>query len=190
MIHKRKTLVDGIRVSRDKAELAAEKLKFTREFYKLQKEKERLLIEIEELKGSKINIAKRLEFYSQSIAGMINTSLEKDKSVFTMSVAGIGYILAQLDSDLGMALNFIYVTSALSFLICIVDSISIFKFNKDYIIETLKKDNAKGTPDENIFNERKNIISGKLKALDSRQSIAFIAAVFAAAVASIAKLLH
>ncbi|EJL6332770.1 hypothetical protein NMR63_003370 [Vibrio cholerae] len=43
--------------------------------------------EVEQLSG--------IEFQSQSYASFYNTTLEKDKSILTLSVAGIGFLLTQ-----------------------------------------------------------------------------------------------
>lgn len=47
-----------------------------------------------------VNDAKQVEFYSQGVAAWFNSALEHDKSLLTLSVAGIGVLLALMQTVL------------------------------------------------------------------------------------------
>ncbi|TOF73932.1 hypothetical protein, partial [Vibrio parahaemolyticus] len=51
---------------------------------------------IKELPEKQVQQLENIEFKSQSYASFYNTTLEKDKSILTLSVAGIGFLLTLL----------------------------------------------------------------------------------------------
>lgn len=169
-------LIEDIRKSANQGELAAAKLNALREYYKAEKEKNKLLETIEALSEAELDKQKRLEYYSQSVAGMINTSLEKDKSIFTMSIAGIGFILSQLKPNESTTINLLYISSAILFISCAFIAIKIFDNNKLFLKTALKKDNTREAHLRARINIDRDKIQKKLVMLDKTLEYTFIAA--------------
>ncbi|EPQ9985162.1 hypothetical protein ACUYO6_002702 [Vibrio vulnificus] len=89
--------------------------------------------EVEQLSG--------IEFQSQSYGSFYNTTLEKDKSILTLSVAGIGFLLTLLQFTRSISyyeLAFFLIAAA-SYLVAIYCVISIFGKNSTFIIELVNK---------------------------------------------------
>ncbi|EGR1308167.1 hypothetical protein SNE94_003399 [Vibrio cholerae] len=89
--------------------------------------------EVEQLSG--------IEFQSQSYASFYNTTLEKDKSILTLSVAGIGFLLTLIQFTKSISyyeLSFFLIAAA-SYLVAIYSVISIFGKNSTFIIELVNK---------------------------------------------------
>ncbi|MDD5272410.1 MAG: hypothetical protein PHU14_06780 [Methylovulum sp.] len=83
---------------------------------------------------------KEIAFYTASVTAWYNTSLEHDKSLFTMSVAGIG-LLTTLVRTIGVSSAetlVLYIVAMLSFLICLVIILVIFKKNRAYIEQMIQ----------------------------------------------------
>ena len=79
----------------------------------------------------------RIEFKSQSYASFYNTTMEKDKSILTLSVAGIGFLITLL--KLTETIQFydmaFFSIAALAFLVAIYCVITIFGKNASFIID-------------------------------------------------------
>lgn len=93
---------------------------------------------------NKINTEKNIEFHSQSINAWYMTSLEKDKSILTISAGGIGVMITLL-TTIGMNgyLTFsLFCLSILSFLISILLIINVFGLNKEYLTALLKEEDT------------------------------------------------
>lgn len=77
------------------------------------------------------NNMKEIEYYSQIVSAWVTTKLEKDKSILTISAAGLG-LLVTLISTLGIN-NFtemiLYICTIFFFMIAIVTMILIFERN-------------------------------------------------------------
>jgi hypothetical protein len=88
------------------------------------------------LKG-KLDNLKHIEYVGQAYASFYNTKMEKDKSILTLSVAGIGFLITLLGfhKGLGIIHMVFFLLSALSFLVSIYFVINIFEKNSDYIID-------------------------------------------------------
>ncbi|MBL0679182.1 hypothetical protein [Aeromonas dhakensis] len=82
-----------------------------------------------------------VEFQSQSYASFYSTTMEKDKSILTLSVAGIGFLVTVL--NLSKTINYIhyglFVAAALLFLISIYCILTIFDKNADFIVDITQK---------------------------------------------------
>ncbi len=103
------------------------------------------LEELEKKEKNKVIEAKHIEFHSQSINAWYMSSLEKDKSILTLSVAGIGFMITLLTTkEIDSYLIFtLFCLSILSFLISIIFIIYIFDLNKKYLTNVLhNKDNS------------------------------------------------
>ncbi|MUK39796.1 hypothetical protein GNP82_19885 [Aliivibrio fischeri] len=89
--------------------------------------------EVEQLSG--------IEFQSQSYASFYNTTMEKDKSILTLSVAGIGFLvtLLKLTDKISYYELMFFILASLSFLISIYCIITIFGNNSDFIIDLVHK---------------------------------------------------
>lgn len=78
-----------------------------------------------------------VEFKSQSYASYYNTSMEKDKSILTLSVAGIGFLvtLLKLEDTIETYQFVLFSIAAISFLVSIYSVVTLFGKNGDFIID-------------------------------------------------------
>ncbi|HHQ4680307.1 hypothetical protein [Aeromonas veronii] len=100
-------------------------------------EKSSIKNENREYSTKELNQLAGIEFKSQSYASFYNTAMEKDKSILTLSVAGIGFLitLLQLTSNITFFDIAFFVLAAISFLAAIFCIISIFDKNSKFIID-------------------------------------------------------
>lgn len=78
--------------------------------------------------------AKKIEFYSQGVAAWFNTALERDKSLLTLSIAGLGFLLASMPTAVNSITALIlYYLAALALLVCVLSVLLIFQRNKKHI---------------------------------------------------------
>lgn len=82
-----------------------------------------------------INEKKEVAFYTAGVAAWYNTSLEHDKSLFTLSAGGIGLLITLIRTvGVGSAeILVLYLIAMLSFLICLLTVLVIFKKNRTHI---------------------------------------------------------
>ncbi len=110
-----------------------------------------------------------IEYKSQTYNAFYTTSMEKDKSILTVAVAGLGFLIAIIQSEqlkpTGLTV-WLLAISCLCYLISIFLLLTIFKCNKDYLIN-LATDNHDGTEGWNK----------KLTRLDGAASISFYLAI-------------
>ena len=81
-----------------------------------------------------LNDSKATEFYSQGVAAWFNTALERDKSLLTLSVAGVGVLVSMTQiavDSIGSLL--LYAGALLAFIFCLFFVLIIFKQNKKHI---------------------------------------------------------
>jgi len=74
-------------------------------------------------------------YYSTMINAWINTRMERDKSVLTLSAAGVGLLVSLLTS-VGASSGFeiiFYIFSFIGFLVATFSALYIFKLNADYV---------------------------------------------------------
>ena len=84
--------------------------------------------------------ARDVEYHSQSYAAFFGTRMEKDKSILTLAVVGIGYLatFANLGDKRLIGLELIlFGLASLCFLVSIIIVIQVFKINGDYIMAIL-----------------------------------------------------
>ncbi len=90
---------------------------------------------------------KDIQFHAASVNAWYNTSLERDKSVLTLSAGGIGLLLTLLSAIKGcVCLLVCYVTAILCFLVSLVAVLLIFQHNRTHIEQTLAKTAPKSDP--------------------------------------------
>jgi hypothetical protein len=89
--------------------------------------------EVEQLSG--------IQFQSQSYASFYNTTMEKDKSILTLSVAGLGFLitLLKLSGRIAYYELAFFVVAAICFMISIYCIIQIFGKNSEFIIDLVNK---------------------------------------------------
>jgi hypothetical protein len=89
--------------------------------------------------------AKRIEFFSQGVAAWFNTALERDKSLLTLSIAGLGVLLALMPTAVNSITALIlYYLSAFALLICVFSVLLVFQRNKKHIADVF---NGTTSPD-------------------------------------------
>lgn len=82
-----------------------------------------------------INDSKNIEFYSQGVAAWFNSALEHDKSLLTLSVAGIGVLVSMVQTSIdSICALLLYSGAIISFMFCLVSVLMIFKRNKKHIL--------------------------------------------------------
>lgn len=110
---------------------------------------------------------KCIEFYSQSYASFYNTTMEKDKSILTVSAGGIGFLITILtiSKEINVVEYILFLFAALSFIVAIFTIIHIFGKNADYIISL--------TTESDDCDEKDN----KLKTFDKVATCAFAIAI-------------
>lgn len=93
---------------------------------------------------NKVNNEKNIQFHSQSINAWYMSSLEKDKSILTLSAGGIGVMITLLTTiGIDDYLTFtLFCLSIVSFLVSIFFIISVFELNKKYLTAVLKGDDT------------------------------------------------
>ena len=93
-------------------------------------------INSEEKKINELERLKYVEFYSQSYASFYNTTMEKDKSILTVSAGGIGFLITFINISGKMAIfeYIIFLLASISFITSILLIINIFGKNAEYII--------------------------------------------------------
>lgn len=81
-----------------------------------------------------------IEFKSQSYASFYNTSMEKDKSILTLSVAGIGFLvtLLNLSTTISRIDYALFILAAIAFLVSIYSIVTTFGKNADYILDLVQ----------------------------------------------------
>ena len=96
-----------------------------------------------------IDEKKQVAFYTAGVAAWYNTSLEHDKSLFTLSAGGIG-LLITLIRTVGVPSAetlVLYIAAMISFLICLVSVLVIFKKNRSHIEQVFQ---GKQDPDHTL----------------------------------------
>lgn len=91
-----------------------------------------------------VTTAQDIQFYAASITAWFNTALEHDKSILTLSAAGIGLLVTLLTTtgiNSEMVLLF-YMAAILCFLLSITCVLLIYNRNKDHIVEAITSSNS------------------------------------------------
>lgn len=89
---------------------------------------------------------KDVQFYGAAMGAWINTALEHDKSLMTLSAGGIG-LLVTLLSTVGVGnviLLVLYIAAMLAFLVCVVGVLGVFRRNQTHIKQVV---DGKDDPD-------------------------------------------
>lgn len=159
-------IVKKLRDSREKSDISR--------CQRIQKAKEREL-DIRErelnLKDSSLSEdefirQKEVSFYSHTVSAFLSTRMELDKSLLTLSVAGLGFLLSfiKIDSNNIYPYFIVFLIAAFAFFCCILVVIEIFGENSKHLIE-LSNNDVKKT-------------QKKLKYLDKMAKITFLIGVF------------
>jgi len=92
-----------------------------------------------------LNDSKQTEFYSQGVAAWFNSALEHDKSLLTLSVAGVGVLVSMMQTAIDSVCSLLlYAGAILAFMVCLVSVLMIFKRNKKHILDVF---NGQATDD-------------------------------------------
>lgn len=127
-------------------------------------------------RGNSLNDAKAVEFYSQGVAAWFNSALEHDKSLLTLSVAGIGVLVSMLQAAVdSIYAILLYSGAILGFMVCLVSVLMIFKRNKTHITDVF---NGQTTGDS------------LLGILDSSASISFFVAMLLSAILGVSSAIN
>jgi hypothetical protein len=86
-----------------------------------------------------------IEYKSQAYNALYNSAMEKDKSLLTIAVAGIGFIVTVIDNDTDPAwIKYAAYAACICFLICILQVLEIFKANQELLICSTTDDDSTG----------------------------------------------
>ena len=125
-----------------------------------------------------IDNQKRVEYYSASVNAWFNTSLEHDKSLFTLSAGGIGLLITLL-TTVGLSSAealVLYICAILSFVISLLAVLAVFKRNRTHIEEIIS---GKNTTTDSLLNK-----------LDSTALFAFGIGVLFTAIIGVSTAIH
>lgn len=136
-------IIQDLRSARTKTELLLAKQEIEKQLKGLEereKKLEQLSLEVDE---DLLGQASLIEYRSQGYASFYNTRLEKDKSILTISVAGLGFLITFLNlTTLDKISYSLLLLSSICFLFCIYTVIVIFDKNADYIISVVTDDDS------------------------------------------------
>lgn len=130
-------IIEQLRESRNKSELLRIRRELEKQLQLIEQQKSQIEDDFAQLENEKIQIAKYVEFNSQSYASFYNTKLEKDKSILTLSVAGLGFLITftNFAEKLDSYSYIVFLLAALAYLFCVFNVITIFEKNAIYLIE-------------------------------------------------------
>ncbi|EGR3416582.1 hypothetical protein DMJ31_24205 [Vibrio parahaemolyticus] len=136
-------IIQGLRSARSKTELLLAKREIEKQLKELMKREEKLEELSFEVDEDLLGQASLVEYRSQGYASFYNTRLEKDKSILTISVAGLGFLITFLNLTTLDNLSYVLLLiSSMCFLFCIYTVIKIFDKNADYIISVVTDDDS------------------------------------------------
>lgn len=135
--HHVQDIINKLRETRSKTELLLLKHEIENQILALEQQRKQIENDYSDLEFEKVQTAKLIEFNSQSYASFYNTKLEKDKSILTLSVAGLGFLITftNFANKLSTFSFIAFILSAIAYIICIFNVINIFEKNALYIIE-------------------------------------------------------
>jgi len=127
-----------------KNELSQEKLLKKIENY-IDEDKTKNELSQKELLEKELFNAKHAETHSGFVNGWVNTKLERDKSILTLSSAGIGVLVTFFNfiKPDNLTIYYIYIGALAFFTISLITSIYIFKANADYLAKVINGKKAK-----------------------------------------------
>jgi hypothetical protein len=82
-----------------------------------------------------LNAEKEVEFYAAGVNAWLNTRLELDKGLLSLSAAGIGLLVTLLPTGAGRSVELfvLYILALLAFLTCIGSILLVLKHNASHI---------------------------------------------------------
>lgn len=124
--------------------------------------------------------AKELSYYDALVKAWINSNMEKDKLIITISSAGIGFaisiIAAFKEKITTLAIIWgIFIIGVFSWII--FQGLKIFELNNEYIKAILKEDAQKDSAKKNAFAAQTKKVNDKMEVADKNINITFKAAV-------------
>ena len=133
-----KKIIEGLRNAREKTELHLFKSRLLKEGRRLKRLEERLEEREKEIGKQAIYEAKEVQFYGQATSAFLNNRMEKDKSILSLSVVGIGYLVSfakptDSSSVLSCIEKVFLSIGAVFFFLTVFIILMIFKWNTDYI---------------------------------------------------------
>lgn len=136
--------VEKLRNSREEARLFLLSLDLEKREKEILKRELELDTQKEKTSAEELYNSHAVEFRSQSIASFYNTKMEKDKTLLTLSIATLGFIITFLNSTFELSWQTTLITSASAALLYTSYAIiKIFDKNGDYILASIKDENEK-----------------------------------------------
>ena len=133
-----KEIIKNLREARTKTELLILQKDIEKQLDDLEKKELEIQCREDDLNEDALQTSSLVEYRSQSYASFYNTKLEKDKSILTISVAGLGFLITFINlSKLDVYAYIFLFLSSMSFMFCIYAVIKILDKNADYIISVV-----------------------------------------------------
>lgn len=169
-------IINDLKESREKTQLLLLSQELNRKSAHLEIRERELNNKASHLNDVELARSCTIEFNSQSYASFYNTKIEKDKSLLTLSIAALGFLITFINSALSSHWQTAILLSAITaLLLSAYTVIKIFDKNAEYIICLTKS----GTDHQSIENHLK-----KLDAIATRSFYAGIALSIAIALTS------
>ena len=83
---------------------------------------------------------KQVEFYAAHVKAMLDSSVEKNRQLLTLSSLAIGVLMGLFDTEdlSGMPAFFLWISTCISFTICIIITLIYFPKNVSYLNHVIK----------------------------------------------------
>lgn len=135
-------IVEKLRDSREKAELSKCQRILESQKRELNLRERELESKEKALSDEELLKQKQVSFYSHKVSAFLSTRMELDKSLLTLSVAGLGFLLGfmKLESNNNYIYFGVFLIAAIAFFFCILSVITIFQENSRHIIEITNSD--------------------------------------------------
>ena len=124
----------------------------------------------------------RVAYYDTFIKAWVQSRLETDKQLITLSVLAIGLLVGVFDKPDSPLEFFIWISACSSFLLCIITKLRVFHINQEYVLLKIQKHDTEGNKAASLGEEEKlnneiALIGIRLGRLDACSSTAFIAGI-------------
>lgn len=152
--------IKNLRDSRERAQLIQAQQRLENIEVDLDKQKEELRRKEQQLSDDEVEKGKDVEHYAQTYAAFFNTRMEKDKSLFTFSVAGLGFLVTFMlpANPVSGFIYFLSFLAAMSYLFCIYYIINIFGGNAALLIDIITD-----SPNSGDREKKLKVLDGRVK---------------------------
>ena len=124
----------------------------------------------------------RVAYYDTFMKAWVQSRLETDKQLITLSVLAIGLLVGVFGNPDSPFEFLIWLAACFSFLLCIITKLRVFHINPEYVLLEIQKHDTEGNKAASLGEKEKlnneiALIGIRLGRLDACSSIAFIAGI-------------